>query len=159
MCIVCVTTAKTHLHYMKVRGITSVPDIVIGVAAEKIHDGVMENMEVGMRAVSKAQENSVNGMITVSESDLVGYSACVESNAIRFASEGFTKEGLELQIDLAEEFEALRAALTLIQSKAMLGDFPEIQKIAEDALRKESKIKNTSVKMREYLKKLTETHN
>ena len=80
------------------------------------------------------------------------FSFAVEQNAISYYHYFEKPKDLQVQLDLINEVEALRAALTLVQSRLVLTDNDSLKSVIEDALSKH----NPKVNSKDLAKEIAE---
>lgn len=104
------------------------------------------NAHVGAILI-KADKNKDESAIK----DIVTMHVVAENKAIAYTHQVLSHIRLEHDIAHAKEKEALRAALTLIQSKAIVSGNTEIEKIAQAALNEKSDFAQSSQELQKML--------
>lgn len=145
MCIVCETTARTHYKFLQSRNLMDhVPEPILSLLGENIYKELMKGSIEMAKSIDLRYKENNNAALPILKTEMSQCSITAEAKAIRFASTLFHHEGIRASIEMAKEYEILRAALTLIQSKAVISGDDAIKKIAEDALSTGSDVSSSS---------------
>lgn len=120
--------SQLHLSYLKHRGIEAIGPML---ANPILYSLFIQRATSNSKALLAKIENGGSG---VTGEDISCFSVVIEKKALDFAQHHLGKIHLEKDAAIAKEIENFRAALTLIQSKALLSGDTTIEKIAKDAL-------------------------
>lgn len=146
MCHKCEAQNSLHLEYLKHRGIKAIGPMLANPA---LYSLLIQQATLKSKAFLAKVENGGSG---VTGEDVSYFSVVIEKRALDFAQQQLGKIHLEKDAAIAKEIENFRAALTLIQSKALLSGDSTIEKIAKDALdAQEYKFSQSSKELRAML--------
>lgn len=146
MCHKCEAKNNLHIQYMQERNLKSMPKVIKNPIMYSFLMGEAENN------TRKMLDQVGKDNYRATEKDISLFSLVAEKRALDFAQYQLGKIHLEKDAALAKEIENFRAALTLIQSKAILSGDSVIEKIAKDALDKEEyKFTQSSQELRAML--------
>lgn len=140
MCQICKTVSGLHFNYLREKGLfRDIPNFLIDLTRESTYLAVMEGAIDD--AVNVAKMYQTQSTLTITDKQLSHYIRIKEADAFRFAAEDLNVQNSTQAIEISKNFDDMRAAFTLIQSKAILINNPEIQKIAEEALKSIANVK------------------
>lgn len=128
MCHKCEEQNNLHLSYLKHRGIEAIGPLL---ASPTLYSLFIQRATLNSKALLAKIENGGSG---VTGEDISCFSVVVEKKALDFAQHHLGKIHLEKDALVAKTIEHLVAALTLVQSKAIMIGSDAIALDAGDAL-------------------------